>query len=443
MAERRSLTARLAELIRSKSVTDEDLKLAHLFLVDGVLNIMAGRHSETGRKLLFWGEALRDPAGVQGPPQLDPARSGFLNGALAHVVQLDDLHVASSTHPGCTVVPSLLALGQDLPARKVLTALLHGYEAMTRIGKATGAGHNRTWHNVGTIGPFGAAMAAAELLSLDEDKTVNALGNAGTQAAGFMEYLDKGADAIHLHAGRAAEAGLVAATLATVGFTGPAHILESPKGLFAATCPDGAPHAVLDTPDAPWQIYATSLRHWPTSGHTYPTINALRSIRQEILDNDLEPKNFSRVEIETYQAAIDLCDRPIVSNLCGAVFSLQYAAIVAMLFDDITLDCFEAKAREALAGACQRVTLARSLDISMRFPQEWRARVTLHHSSGRKFVAEAQGAQPQPDVQLLEEAIREKARATFSRLEREEIDLIATVPGRSSLDEPFAFTVPD
>ena len=443
MAERRSLTSRLAELIRSKPVTDEDLKLAHLFLVDGVLNILAGRHSETGRKLLFWGEALRDPSGEQGPQQLDPARGGFLNGALAHVVQLDDLHVGSSTHPGCSVVPALLALGQDLPARKVLTALLHGYEAVTRLGKATGAGHNRTWHNVGTVGPFGAAMAAAELLSLDEDKAVNALGNAGTQSAGFMEYLDKGVDAIHLHAGRAAEAGLVAATLATVGFTGPAHVLESPKGLFAATCPDGAPHAVLQTPDAPWQIHATALRHWPTSGHTYPTINALRTIRQEILDNELDPKNFSRVEIETYQAAIDLCDRPVVTNLCTAMFSLQYAAIAAMMFEDITLECFEAKARETLAGACQRVSLSRSLDISMRFPQEWRARVTLYHSSGRQFVAEAEGVQPQPDANLLEEAIREKAKTMFTRLETEEIDLIAAVPGRNSLDEPFVFTVPE
>ena len=443
MAERRSLTARLTELIRSKPVTDEDLKLAHLFLVDGVLNILAGRHSETGRKLLFWGEALRDPSGEQGPQQLDPARGGFLNGALAHVVQLDDLHVGSSTHPGCSVVPALLALGQDLPARKVLTALLHGYEAVTRLGKATGAGHNRTWHNVGTVGPFGAAMAAAELLSLDEDKAVNALGNAGTQSAGFMEYLDKGVDAIHLHAGRAAEAGLVAATLATVGFTGPAHVLESPKGLFAATCPDGAPHAVLETPDAPWQIHATALRHWPTSGHTYPTINALRTIRQEILDNELDPKNFSRVEIETYQAAIDLCDRPVVTNLCTAMFSLQYAAIAAMMFEDITLECFEAKARETLAGACQRVSLSRSLDISMRFPQEWRARVTLYHSSGRQFVAEAEGVQPQPDANLLEEAIREKAKTMFTRLETEEIDLIAAVPGRNSLDEPFVFTVPE
>ena len=125
------------------------------------------------------------------------------------------------------------------------------------------------------------------------------------------------------------------------------------------------------------------------------------------------------------------------------MFSLQYAAIVAMMFDEITLECFEAKARETLAGACQRVTLARSLDISMRFPQEWRARVTLHHSSGRRFVAEAEGAQPQPDVGLLEDAVGKKAQAMFSRIGKDEIDLISAVPGRSSLDKPFVFTVPE
>ncbi len=442
MTKQRSLTGRLTELIRNKPVSDLDLKMAHLHLVDGVLSMMAGRNSETGRKLLFWGEALKDPSGEHGPKQLDPARSAFLNGALCHAVQLDDLHTASSTHPGSAVVPALLALGQDLPARKVLTALLQGYEAVCRIGMATGAGHNRTWHNVSTIGPFGAAMAAAELLNLDEERTVDALGNAGTQASGFMGFLEKGTDAIHLHAGRAAEAGLVAATLATVGFNGPARVLESDQGLLAATCPDGVPHAIMDAPDAPWQIYATSVRQWPVSGHAYPTIAALRTIRQEILDNELDPKSFSRVDVETYQAAIDLCDRPVVGNLCTAMFSLQIAAIVAMLFDEITLDCFEAKARQTLAGAAQRVNVTRGLDISMRFPEEWRARVTLHHSSGRKFTAEAGGAAAQPDAALLEQDIRAKAKSLFERLKLEEVDLISSVPGHTSLDEAFAFALP-
>ena len=219
--------------------------------------------------------------------------------------------------------------------------------------------------------------------------------------------------------------------------------MESPQGLFAATCPDGVPRMIMDEPDAPWQIYATCLRHWPVCGHAYPVISALRTIREEIISNELDPKNFSRVEIETYQAAIDICDRPAVTNLCTAMFSLQYAAIVAMMHDEITLQCFEAPARETFTGASQRVTVSPSLDISMRFPQDWRARVTLHHSSGRKLTAEGDGPHPEPDHALLERELREKAKSLFARLEMDEVDLVSTVPGYTSLDEPFTFTPPD
>lgn len=441
MAEHRSLTARLTELIREKPVTDSDLKAAHLHLVGGVMNMIAGRNSGIGRKLLFWGEALRDPEGENGPRQLDPARSALLNGALCHALQQDDLHHLSSTHPGCTVIPALLALGQDLPARKVLTALLHGYEALTRIGMATGAGHNRTWHNIGTVGPFGAAMAAAELLSLNEDRAVDALGNAGTQASGFMSFLEKGVDAVHLHAGRAAEAGLVASTLASVGFSGPARVLESPQGLFAATCPDGVPQTVLRDPDAPWQIYATSLRDWSSCGHTHPTIAALRKAREDIVKQELDPKSFSRVDVETYQAAIDLCDRPVITNMCTAMFSLQYAAIAAMMFDELTVESFQEPSLATTIGACQRVNVSPSLDISMRYPQEWRARVTVHHSSGQKFSAEADGPRPHENLLALENDLRGKARKMFANLEIEEVDLVSKVPGYASLDAPFTFTL--
>ena len=60
-------------------------------------------------------------------------------------------------------------------------------------------------------------MAVASLLGLDEAGCVNALGNAGSQSAGLWQFLDTGAETKHLHAGRGAEAGVVAATLAQTG----------------------------------------------------------------------------------------------------------------------------------------------------------------------------------------------------------------------------------
>src|SRR3546814_9814463 len=80
---------------------------------------------------------------------------------------------------------------------------------------------------------------------------VDALGNAGTQSSGLWQFLDTGAMSKHLHAGRAAEAGLLAADLAARGFSGPPQILEGEKGFFRATCADPQPERLLADPEAP------------------------------------------------------------------------------------------------------------------------------------------------------------------------------------------------
>lgn len=84
------------------------------------------------------------------------------------------------------------------------------------MGTAVGLEHYRIFHNTATYGPFDSAMAT--LLDLPVEMTINALGNAGTQAAGLWQFLESGAMSKHLHAGRAAEAGLVAADPASRGF---------------------------------------------------------------------------------------------------------------------------------------------------------------------------------------------------------------------------------
>ncbi len=103
---------------------------------------------------------------------------------------------------------------------------------------------------------------------------MHALGNAGTQSSGLWQFIETGAMSKHLHAGRAAEAGVTAAELAALGFTGPPAILEGAKGLFAGACPDADPDAVTRDPNAPWQLRATSIKPWPCCRHTHPAIDA-------------------------------------------------------------------------------------------------------------------------------------------------------------------------
>ena len=247
-----SLTRQLVGLIREKRASEADLAAASLFVLDTLACAIGGRNAPPSRML----------AAIAPAEQGDTARRAFLLGGLSHILEMDDLHRDSVTHPGCVVIPAAWAVAEErnMGGRAFLKAVLDGYEACCRVGMAVGKAHYRVWHNTSTCGPFGSAMAVASLIGLGENESVWALGNAGTQSSGLWEFLATGAMSKHLHTARGAESGVLAAYLAREGFTGPERILEGEKGLFAGACPDPVPEAVAADPGRPWQLTRTSIK---------------------------------------------------------------------------------------------------------------------------------------------------------------------------------------
>ncbi len=391
-----TLTQQLVRLTRAKRVTAADRARAALFALDTVANALGARNTAPGRM-------LRDWAGRQGG---DAGRKAFLLGGLSHILEMDDLHRASVTHPGCVVVPAVLALALrgGHAGHAVLDAVLHGYEAVARIGMAVGPAHYRIWHSTGTCGPFGAAMAAASLLGLDETQAVHALGNAGTQSSGLWQFLETGAMSKHLHAGRAAEAGLVAAELAALGFTGPPAILEGAKGLFAGACPDADPAAVTRDPQAPWQLHATSIKPWPCCRHTHPVIDAALELHGQL--GGAAPQ---AIEVATYRAAIEVCDRPAPDSDYAAKFSLQHCVAGALMDGRIGFDSFDAAARARLAPIWRQVTLRAEEPFVSAYPAAWGARIAVRLADGRTLVATRDACLGDPDWPLDESQMIDKA----------------------------------
>src|SRR5690606_945352 len=170
-----------------------------------------------------------------------PPWAALVNGAASHIVEMDDLHRASTFHPAAPIIPAALAAAEDLgrSARDFITAVVVGYDVGIRIAEAVNPSHYRYWHTTGTCGTFGAAAAVAKLLDLTPDQVVHALGSAGTQAAALWEFVREGAMSKPLHTGKAAMNGLLSAYLARDGFTGATRILEGEQGFFAAMA-DGA-----------------------------------------------------------------------------------------------------------------------------------------------------------------------------------------------------------
>jgi len=403
-----SLTSQLVDLIRTKPVSEADLSAAALFTLDAIANTCAGQNSEAGRKLLAWFDA-----GHQGNRMPDTGATSFLLGALTHVLETDDLHRQSVVHPGCVVVPPawVLATGRGIKGRAFLTAVLHGFEATTRIGMAVGAEHYRIWHNTSTCGPFGSAMAVATLLGLDAEQTTHALGNAGSQAAGLWEFLETGAMTKHLHAGHAAEAGVKAAELASHGFTGPPKILEGEKGFFRAACPDANPEAVLATPQAPWQLVGTSIKPWPSCRHTHPSIDAAIGIRGVLQERGIDPAGdaVEKIEARVYQAALDVCDRPDPGTEYEAKFSLHHTVAAGLTRDIVGFDAFGENARRDLAGLRKKVGVVLGEPYASAYPKSWGSAVTVTLKSGEEITETRTHAKGDPEAPLSHDEMVAKA----------------------------------
>lgn len=397
-----SLTRELVRLIRSKEASEDDLAAASLCVLDTLACALGGMMAAPARML----------AAVAPPERGDVARRAFYLGGLSHILEMDDLHRDSVTHPGCVVVPAAWAIAEerDLGGRRFLRAVLEGYEACCRVGMAVGKAHYRVWHNTSTCGPFGSAMAVAGLIGLTEDEAVWALGNAGTQSSGLWEFLASGAMSKHLHTARAAESGVLAALLAQQGFTGPDRILEGEKGFFAGACPDPVPEAVTAGPGRPWELTRTSIKPWPCCRHTHPAIEAAIALHGE-----LKGAAAGKIMVGTYRAALDVCDRPAPEDPYSARFSLQHCVAIALADGRVDQASFDADARARVAQERARVEVGLAPTIDAAYPEAWGTEIAIATADGRHLGATRRHAKGDPENPVSAIELTVKARGLLAQ----------------------------
>lgn len=396
-----SLTRDLIRLIRAKPRDRQDLEQASHFVLDTLACALGALRTEPAHILKV----------IAPLETADTPRSAFYFGGLSHILEMDDLHRDSVTHPGCVVIPAALAVAAraDLGGIAFLEAVLAGYEACCRVGMAAGKAHYRVWHATSTCGPFGSAMAVAELIGLSEEQTVWALGNAGTQSSGLWQFLDSGAMSKHLHTARAAESGVLASLMAAQGFTGPDEILEGKKGFFAGLCPDPVPEAVTAGPDRPWELTRTSIKPWPCCRHTHPSIDAALALHAE-----MGGAGIAKVAVGAYQAALDVCDRPQPQDPYSAKFSLQHCVAAALTDGAVVQSSFDTDARARLATARAKVEVGLAAGVDAAYPGSWGTELNVETADGRRFTAARRDAKGDPENPVAALELSAKARAVLA-----------------------------
>jgi 2-methylcitrate dehydratase PrpD len=399
--------------LRFGALSDEVRHYARRHLLDTVGVMIAGAGGEVATRAEAMLAAVRPPGRIPVPGRsrrADLMDATFLGGTAAHGIELDDGFRQGSVHPGCVVVPAVLALGYErrISGAKLIEALVAGYEAEIAIGRACHPDlRQRGFHPAAAVGVFGAVMAAGKLRGLPHQQLANALGIAASSAAGLFAFVNGGADIKRLHAGHASREGLQAALLAEQGIEGPPGVIEAHDGFLQAFAfgRDRKPRAIVLPPKVPFGITDCYIKPYPCCRHIQPAVEALIGI---LRDENLAPEQVERIDVATYRIAAEHAETGW-DDFASAQLSFPYLLGLALKFRGIKFKHFEAAVRRDpdFAAIARKISISAPPEIDRLYPQLRPARVTV--TSGRgTFTRQADEALGSRIVPLDDAGLRAK-----------------------------------
>lgn len=331
-------------------------------------------------------------ATVFGAGKASAAAAALANGVASHILEFDDVHKGSTLHGAAPIISAALAVAEreHAPGRAFLLAVTAGYDAALRIGEAVNPSHYRFWHPTGTAATFGAAVAAGSLMKLNGRQMLDALGTAGTQAAGLWEFNADGAMSKHLHAGKAAFNGILAADLAKAGFTGATRILEGERGFFRATSATFDPSRITDRLGRHWKIVENCYKMHSCCAHTHTAIDLAQQLRAEQKWKGAEALDrITQIHIQTYGPGFEIAGNPAPNSPYQAKFSIGYCVAAALLEGQVSLEQFSANrfGPEGVLHSGIRSLLARTRvtvedELTAKYPSAWPSRVNVTFNDG-------------------------------------------------------------
>lgn len=270
--------------------------------------------------------------------------AAFANGVAAHVWDYDDVSLEGMVHGSAVVFPAVLAITEacDLSGADLLTAFVAAVEAEYALGRAfTPELFFRGWWTTGLLGAIGAAIGAGRAMGLDRGVLAQAIRIAATQATG--PYALVGTPIKPYACGRAAEAGVNAASYAAAGLTGPDDAFENNHGftaMFAAAT--FHPEALAELGSR--YVLNTSrltFKRYPVCAGAQGSVAAVLKLMAE---NDLDADRIMRLRCEVTPAIGHYMQHQVPASTTEAQFSLPYCVACAMRFGDIRFDHLEAQA---------------------------------------------------------------------------------------------------
>jgi 2-methylcitrate dehydratase PrpD len=360
--------------------------------------------------------------GAGGSP-VHAGAAAFANGAMTHAFELDSLTKPDSgSHPGATVLTAALAVAQErgLSGRELLTGFVAGSEVMFRIGHATKhTNEARGFHAPGTTGPFGAAAATGRLMGLDAAKMTNALGIAGSCAGGLLEFADAGNGAMvkRLHMGRAAEGGVLAASLAADGFTGPSSVLEGKYGFLRVFCNDWDVAELTRGLGSSYFTLDIMLKRYACHITAHNPVEAALGLRAE---HKFAAADVASISIAGNDRMVETNNIPAPGDVMLAQYSIPFSVALSLYRDPVDPRSFDEAAVHdpAILDLASRTKMTA---VATQDRRDLAVTVAIRLKDGRELTQRVTSFKGTPERPLDRAELREKFLLLTQRLGQEKM----------------------
>jgi 2-methylcitrate dehydratase PrpD len=328
--------------------------------------------------------------------------------AVIRLTELDDIDLRTCTTPSAVVVPVVLdaAYRAGATPAEVARGLHAGYVSVARAALAAGgieALARGVWPTL-LVAPLGAAAASAAVRALPAERMAAAMRLGLARAVGRAGATIPPLPSRWWLFGESVAAGIACAGVAAAGFSADAH-------LDAQLAGDGFGDAAGDD-DCGW-----------VSQKTFPTArqgaNALVAFRDLLRDEELDPAQIVRVEVEVPPACARLIAQPLdpanrLMLIANAGFQFGAAAYAPELLAEVDR---QGPFPAAVLAFAERVAVAPSTALEADFPRRWGARVVVELAGGRRVERTRHTIAGDPEEPLTPAALAAKypnlARATL------------------------------
>jgi 2-methylcitrate dehydratase PrpD len=395
--------------------------------------------TKSGLGLLRWFGDKEESTIICQEKRVPAIAAVWANALLGSVLDFEDGHYPSLSHPASVVFPVAMAFGEKLNVspQEFITVAVIGYDILGRAGALMSRKYRERTHGFGAPSVYAAAAVAARLLRLEGKQTEMALGVAGCHMPSIpvlrsIKYgsMTKGGGPWGTFA------GATAALLAAEGFTGPPATLQDP--FISENDESAIPY--LTTLGTEFSINQVYFKRYPACRWAHAPLDAVHAI---LAEHKIHPEQVADILIETFKEALSLSQQ-IPNSIEDIEFSAPVPIALAIVDGEFGVDQISLnRLRDPkVLEVASKVRIVLDPELDKMFPKRRPARVTIRTTGGKSYTKEILKVHGEPGSEFMTNGVKEK----FSRIVSSKLgqnfahrlgELIEDLENLTSLDELF------